>query len=127
MMIQLNYRDSRPFYQQIKDNIRHLVVSRAVNTNEKLPSVRELASALAINPNTIQRAYRDLESEGYIYTVPGKGSFVAEVKDVAKERRKDLFQIFDATVKELLFLATPASDLQTRIRCISEKGGENFG
>lgn len=122
MMIQLNYRDSRPFYQQIKDNIRHLVISRAVNTNEKLPSVRELASSLAINPNTIQRAYRELETEGYIYTVPGKGSFVSEVKDAAKERRMDLFQIFDATVKELLYLATPASDLQTRIRSISEKG-----
>ena len=127
MMIQLNYRDSRPFYQQIKDNIRHLVISRAANTNEKLPSVRELASSLAINPNTIQRAYRELETEGYIYTVPGKGSFVSEVKDAAKERRMDLFQIFDATVKELLYLATPASDLQTRIRSISEKGGEHFG
>ena len=127
MMIQLNYRDSRPFYQQIKDNIRHLVISRAVNTNEKLPSVRELASSLAINPNTIQRAYRELETEGYIYTVPGKGSFVSEVKDAAKERRMDLFQIFDATVKELLYLATPASDLQTRIRSISEKGGKHFG
>lgn len=126
MMIQLNYRDSRPFYQQIKDNIRHLVISRAVNTNEKLPSVRELASSLAINPNTIQRAYRELETEGYIYTVPGKGSFVSEVKDAAKERRMDLFQIFDATVKELLYLATPASDLQTRIRSISEKGGGTF-
>lgn len=126
MMIQLNYRDSRPFYQQIKDNIRHLVISRAVNTNEKLPSVRELASSLAINPNTIQRAYRELETEGYIYTVPGKGSFVSEVKDAAKERRMDLFHIFDATVKELLYLATPASDLQTRIRSISEKGGGTF-
>ena len=98
MMIQLNYRDSRPFYQQIKDNIRHLVISRAVNTNEKLPSVRELASSLAINPNTIQRAYRELETEGYIYTVPGKGSFVSEVKDAAKERRMDLFQIGRAHV-----------------------------
>lgn len=97
-----------------------------MNTNEKLPSVRELASSLAINPNTIQRAYRELETEGYIYTVPGKGSFVSEVKDAAKERRMDLFQIFDATVKELLYLATPASDLQTRIRSISEKGGGTF-
>lgn len=121
-MIQLNYRDSRPFYQQIKDNIRSLVINKAVNANEKLPSVRELASTLAINPNTIQRAYRELESEGYIYTVPGKGSFVSEVKDEAKERRMDLFRVFDATVAELLFLATPASDLQRRIRSISERG-----
>ena len=66
------------------------------------------------NPNTIQRAYHELEDEGYIYTVPGKGCFVSEVKDAKKERRMDLFQIFDATVKELLFLATPVNDLQAR-------------
>lgn len=119
-MIQLNYRDTRPFYQQIKDNIRQLVISRAMNTNEKLPSVRELASTLAINPNTIARAYRELESEGYIYTVSGKGSFVSEVVDETKERREDLMKVFDATVTELLFLSTPASDLTGRILTIAE-------
>lgn len=121
-MIQINYRDSRPFYQQIKDNIRHLVISKALKTNEKLPSVRELASKLAINPNTIQRAYRELENEGYIYTVSGKGSFVSEVIDEAKERRADLLKIFDTTVTELLFLTTPVSELQKRICSISEGG-----
>lgn len=121
-MIQINYRDSRPFYQQIKDNIRHLIISKAVNTNEKLPSVRELASSLAINPNTIQRAYRELENEGYIYTVPGKGSFVSEVIDEARERRTDLLKIFDTTVTELLFLTTSVSELQNRICSISERG-----
>ena len=55
-MIQINYRDTRPFYQQIKDNVRHLVVSGALKKDDKLPSVRELAASLAINPNTIQRA-----------------------------------------------------------------------
>ena len=78
-MIQLNYRDTRPFYQQIKDNVRQLVVSGALKKDEKLPSVRDMAASLAINPNTIQRAYRELESEGYIYTLSGKGTFVAEV------------------------------------------------
>ena len=78
-MIQINYRDTRPFYQQIKDNVRHLVVSGALKKDDKLPSVRELAASLAINPNTIQRAYRELENEGYIYTLPGKGTFAAEM------------------------------------------------
>ena len=59
-MIQINYRDTRPFYQQIKDNVRHLVVSGALKKDDKLPSVRELAASLAINPNTIQRAYAEL-------------------------------------------------------------------
>ena len=66
-LLQLNYRDAKPIYEQIKDGIRHLLLSNAILADEKLPSVRELASNLAINPNTIQRAYRELESEGYIY------------------------------------------------------------
>ena len=74
-MISLNYRDSRPIYEQIKDGLRKLIVTGAIGTDEKLPSVRALATQLSINPNTIQRAYNELEGEGYIYSVPGKGSF----------------------------------------------------
>lgn len=125
-MLVINPRDARPIYVQIKEGLCRLILSGAMATGERLPSVRELASQLAINPNTIQRAYHELEDEGYIYTVPGKGCFVSEVKDAKKERRMDLFQIFDATVKELLFLATPVNDLQARIRRISEKGGEDI-
>ena len=76
-MISLNYRDSRPIYEQIRDGLRKLVVTGALGADEKLPSVRALAAQLAINPNTIQRAYNELESEGYIYSIPGKGSFAA--------------------------------------------------
>ncbi len=74
-MISLNYRDSRPIYEQIKDGLRKLIVTGGLGPDEKLPSVRALAAQLAINPNTIQRAYNELEGEGYIYSVPGKGSF----------------------------------------------------
>ena len=74
-LLQLNYRDAKPIYEQIKEGIRHLLLTDAIASDEKLPSVRELASNLAINPNTIQRAYRELESEGYIYTKQGKGTF----------------------------------------------------
>ena len=63
-MITLNYRDARPIYEQVRDGLRRLIVSGAIADGEKLPSVRALASQLAINPNTIQRAYRELESEG---------------------------------------------------------------
>ena len=72
-MISLNYRDSRPIYEQIRDGLRKLIVTGALSADEKLPSVRALAAQLAINPNTIQRAYNELEGEGYIYSVPGKG------------------------------------------------------
>ena len=65
-MISLNYRDSRPIYEQIKDGLRKLIVTSALAADDKLPSVRSLATQLSINPNTIQRAYNELESEGYI-------------------------------------------------------------
>ena len=118
-MIQLNYRDTRPFYQQIKDNVRQLVVSGALKKDEKLPSVRDMAASLAINPNTIQRAYRELESEGYIYTLSGKGTFVAEVDHSNQFRQQDLLPQFDKIVSELLYLSMPVNDLTNRILSLS--------
>ena len=118
-MIQLNYRDTRPFYQQIKDNVRQLVVSGALKKDEKLPSVRDMAASLAINPNTIQRAYRELESEGYIYTLSGKGTFVAEVDHSNQFCQQELLPQFDKIVSELLYLSMPVNDLTNRILSLS--------
>ena len=87
---------------------------------EKLPSVRELASELATNPNTIQRAYRELETEGYIYTVSGKGSFAAEQADVNGRRNEELLKEFDEIVRELLYLS---GDKEALIRRIEELAG----
>ena len=122
-MIQLNYRDSKPIYEQIKEGLRRLVITGAIAKDEKLPSVRELASELAINPNTIQRAYRELETEGYIYTVPGKGSFAAEQSDVSGRRNEELLREFDEIVRELLYLSEDKEALIRRIEEIAE-GGE---
>ena len=97
-MISLNYRDSRPIYEQIRDGLRKLIVTGALGADEKLPSVRALAAQLAINPNTIQRAYNELEGEGYIYSVPGKGSFAAANAAADSARRAELL----AQVRELL-------------------------
>lgn len=76
-MIVLDYRDSRPLYQQVKDSLRRMMLTGLLEPDEKLPSVRSLATQLAINLNTIQRAYAELEAEGYIYSVAGRGSFVS--------------------------------------------------
>lgn len=119
-MVQLNYRDAKPIYEQIKDGLRKLVVSNALSTGDKLPSVRELASQLAINPNTIQRAYRELESEGYIYTLVGKGTFVAENKNIDNTREKELLNDFDELVTELLYLEVPKETLKERIDTVAE-------
>ena len=122
-MIQLNYRDAKPIYEQIKEGLRKLVITGAIAKDEKLPSVRELASELAINLNTIQRAYRELESEGYIYTVSGKGSFAAEQADVTGRRNETLLREFDEIVRELLYLSEDKDALIRRIEEIAG-GGE---
>ncbi len=114
-MISLNYRDARPIYEQVKDGLRRLVVAGAILPGDKLPSVRTLASSLAINPNTIQRAYEALESEGYLYSVAGKGSFAAECKDVDEGRRSILLSRFDEAAAELLFLGVSAQELAGRL------------
>ena len=123
-MVQLNYRDAKLIYEQIKEGLRKLVVSGAISAGEKLPSVRELASQLAINPNTIQRAYRELENEGYIYTLVGKGTFVAENGNIDNSREKELLREFDELVTELLYLKVPKEKLKERIDTVAE-GSEN--
>ena len=75
-MVHLDYRDAKPIYTQIVDNFRSQIAAGILQPGDKLPSVRELAGTLSINPNTIQRAYRELEVSGVIQTVPGKGAFV---------------------------------------------------
>ena len=76
-MVALDHRDTRPLYLQVKDSLRRMMLTGLLTPGEKLPSVRALATQLAINPNTIQRAYGELEAEGYVYSVSGRGSFVA--------------------------------------------------
>ncbi|SHI07904.1 GntR family transcriptional regulator [Sporobacter termitidis DSM 10068] len=120
-MISLNYRDSRPIYEQIKDGLRKLVVSGAILPGEKLPSVRELASDLAINPNTIQRAYRELENEQYIYTVAGRGSFAAPGWDVNTARGEALLRQFDEVAAELLYTGQTRDALKGRIDKIGHR------
>ena len=119
-MIQLKLRDTRPIYIQIIDGLKEQISTGILLPGEKLPSVRELAAQLTINPNTIQRAYRELETEGYIYTVSGKGSFAAEQSDVNGRRNEALLKEFDEIVRELLYLS---GDKEALIRRIEEIAG----
>lgn len=118
-MISLNYRDSKPIYEQIRVGFINMISTGALGPGEKLPSVREMATQLAINPNTIQRAYRELEAEGFIYSVAGKGSFVSERGDIIAGRKTDLLQKFDEIVTELKDCGISADELMKRIN----KGG----
>lgn len=121
-MLTLNYRDSKPIYEQVKDGFRKLILSGTLSTGDQLPSVRELAAQLAINPNTIQRAYRELEADGFIYSIPGKGSFAAALSDVSDRRKTELLGFFDETAAELLRLGITQEALIRRIQQQPEGG-----
>lgn len=115
-MINLNYRDSRPIYEQIRDELRKLIVTGALKRDEKLPSVRSLASELAINPNTIQRAYNELESEGYLYSVPGKGSFASASAGADKARKQELTRQVRDLLRELRYLGLTQEELASLLK-----------
>ncbi len=94
-MILIDYKDSRPIYEQVVDKFRLLILNGVLKADEKMPSVRTLAMELSINPNTIQRSYSELERQGYIYTVKGRGNFVSDTTQLKDEYRKEIFSRLD--------------------------------
>ena len=119
--ITLNSRDPRPIYLQVKESLRQLIIGGVLTPESKLPSVREIAGTLAINPNTIQRAYRELEAEGFIYSIPGKGSFVSPSREISGEELRRRWENLDRAVRELRFLGVSEEEL---IRHLKDKGGD---
>ena len=110
-MVHLDYRDARPIYTQITDGIKEQITTGVLMPGDKLPSVREMASSLAINPNTIQRAYRLLEAEGWIATVPGKGCFVCGLRSYTESEKQELLQAFDKAAAALLKCGATRAEL----------------
>ena len=119
-MVHLDYRDARPIYSQIIDGIREQITAGILQPGEKLPSVREMAATLAINPNTIQRSYRCLELEGWIATVPGKGCFVCSTNQNLEREKERILGVLDETVQSLRNLGMTVREIQEYI----EKGGK---
>lgn len=114
-MVHLDYRDARPIYVQIMDGLRQQIAAGVLRSGEKLPSVRELAAELSINPNTIQRSYRQLEMEGWIATVPGKGCFVCGVPAGDAKEELRLLRQFDEAVRKLYLLGYTRQELEKRL------------
>ena len=114
-MVHLDYRDVRPIYSQIADGFRAQITAGILRSGDKLPSVRELAVELSINPNTIQRAYRLLEAEGRIATVPGKGCFVCGLKDYSESEKQELLAAFDKAAAALLKSGMTRAELTARL------------
>ena len=121
-MIQLNYRDTKPIYEQVKDGILQMIYTQVLSPEEKLPSVREMASRLAINPNTISRAYKELEQEGVLYTQSGIGTFVNREIRLQEKMTESLFQQFDKVTKQLFLYSVTPEEISVRVQELA-KGG----
>ncbi|MGJ7921201.1 GntR family transcriptional regulator [Neobacillus sp. LXY-4] len=124
-MFELDMRSRKPIYEQLVDKLKELIINEILKADEQLPSVRTLAQELTINPNTIQKAYRELENQGFIYSIKGKGSFVNpnnQKKDTEKitSVKKDLEKL----ILEALYLGVPAKELIDLIQQLdASKGG----
>lgn len=123
-VITIDYKDRRPLYQQLMERIEEMALNGLIAADEQLPSVRSLAVELAINPNTIQRAYGELEKKGVVYSVPGRGSFLASgqetLRTLSREKnRQDLRKLAD---KARLSGLTRAEFLDDAARAFDEGG-----
>lgn len=125
-MIQIDFRDTRSIYEQIEQGLRELIIKGILPKDSQLPSVRELSVQLTVNPNTVQRAYKELENKGFVYSVKGKGSFVAGLtEDATDPRRKELLAEIEKLSKELKYLNTPLKTVTEAVeKAFKEGDGE---
>ncbi len=119
MLIEIDFRDKRPIYEQISAKLEELILCGVIGADESLPSVRSLAVELSINPNTIQKAYDNLEQRGFCYSVAGRGRFATGVAEVMPERRREFFAEVDDLLKKAATLKVEKDEL---IRYV----GENY-
>lgn len=122
-MIVLDYRDRRPIYEQVVEKLQELMMREILVQHEQLPSVRSLATDLAINPNTIQRAYTELERQGYIYSVKGKGSFVSENSRVKELKRNLIYEQLELAVRQGKCIGIGLEEILTKVRDYYGAGG----
>lgn len=124
-MINLDYKDARTLHEQIEDGFRNLIVSGILKPHEQLPSVRELSISLTVNPNTVQKAYKELENSGFIYSIKGKGNFVCAVSAIKDDKRKEeLYENLSLIIKELSFLGEEKEKIQSLVKDVYSKKEE---
>ena len=124
-MINLDYKDKRPLHQQIEDGIKELIISGILNTDEQLPSVRELSVSLTVNPNTVHKAYKELEADGFIYGVLGKGNFVSPIPEKKDLKKIDaLYEEITLVVKNLMYNGEKKDDIISLVNNIYAKKEE---
>jgi len=126
VLISLDYRSGQPLYHQVVEGFKRLILSGVISENERLPSVRELASTLAINPNTIQRAYRELETEGYVGSSPGKGVFAVGAEALRERDIDAIYGVIRNEIQKLLDYGRDFEDVLQEIKArFNQKRGES--
>ena len=111
-MFQIDLKSRKAIYEQVMDNFKRLIVTGVLKHDEKVPSIRDMAKTLTVNPNTVQKAYRELENQGYIYTVLGQGSFIAApIRQGRENEISDLYDCIRNNVQELLFRGETKSSI----------------
>jgi len=123
-MIWIDYTDATPIYEQIVAKYKNLIVRGGLAPNEKMPSVRTLAMELSINPNTIQKAYAELERQGFVYTVKGRGNFVADNAGLKEMKEKEILQKLESVVNEAEESGVELSVLMGYLNERKDKGGK---
>lgn len=126
-MIIIDYKDARPIYEQVVDRFQMLILTGALEPNTRMPSVRSLAVELSINPNTIQRAYAELERQGFIYTVKGRGNFVAYDEKLLDVRKEQLLKKLKELVREAREIGIGIKELAGWLTEDEEKAGAQGG
>ncbi len=121
-MIVLDYRDKRPLYEQMAEKLERLIVNGGLEPLTRMPSVRSLAMELSVNPNTVQRAYAQLEQDGYLYTVSGRGSFVTVQEEWRESRQNRIWQEWQAATVQAREAGIPGERLMAGIREIYGSG-----
>lgn len=120
-MIKLDYKNDKPLHEQITQGIKDLIICGAFAKDEQLPSVRDLSVSLTVNPNTVQRAFKNLETEGFIYSVRGKGNFVADIPHPDKRVIDSLYDNFREIAAELAFYGEGKERLNSAIDSIYQE------
>lgn len=122
-MINLDYKDHRSLHEQIRDGLKEMIISGVLQRDEKLPSVREMSVKLTVNPNTVQRAYKELENKGYIYSISGKGNYVSGA-DAEIKGTDELFKKLYSVLRELSYAKVDKQLVINSVNNIYSERGE---
>ena len=124
-MILIDYKDRRPIYEQVIDRFQQIILCGILAPGDAMPSVRNLAMELSINPNTIQRAYQELERKGYIYSVKGKGSFVSDTQTAAELKRSEQQKELNVFVSKVLATGITEQELEQMLKLAVESANKS--